>query len=71
MSQERGSFLSLAIGTWMGRRSFVTGRINIGSNSPEDSPSDMPSGNITKQLICQVLSKQWLFQQLAQSFAAR
>jgi hypothetical protein len=48
------SSVSLAIGTWMERRGFVTERLDIESNSPRHSPSDIPSGSFTKQLTCLV-----------------
>jgi hypothetical protein len=46
--------LSLAVATWLGRRSFVTWlvRFDMGSNSSSDSPSDMPNDSLTEQLTC-------------------
>jgi hypothetical protein len=51
------SSLSLAIGTWLGRRTFVTWLFDIGSNCSSDSPSDLPSDlpsdyNLTEQITC-------------------
>jgi hypothetical protein len=39
--------LSLAVGSWLGRR-----RVDIGSNSSSDSPSDLPSDSLTEQPTC-------------------
>jgi hypothetical protein len=46
--------LSLAVGIWLGRRSFATGWFDIESNSCSDSLSDLPSDFLTESLTCRV-----------------